>query len=242
MDSSQRAATSSAADSSAIYSDGRYRTLNETWHVEDSAWKAQQITGILRANRLEPARFCEVGCGAGEILRHVSAAFPAARLVGYEMSPQALELCRKVESERVTFRLQDITKEEVRFDCLLCIDVIEHVEDYLGFVRALKPKAEHKIFHIPLEVYALSVLRAGLLAGRKQWGHLHYFTRETALATLTDCGYDIVDVRYTKWFADTVHKTLKGRLAKFPRQALFSLSPDWAVRILGGCSLLVLAR
>jgi SAM-dependent methyltransferase len=242
MDSSQQTASSRTADSSAIYSDGRYRSLNETWHVEDSEWKAHQITQILLANRLNPGRFCEVGCGAGEILGHLSKAFPAARLVGYEMSPQALELCRKVESERVTFRLQDITKEDVRFDCLLCVDVVEHVEDYIGFVRALKTKAEFKVFHIPLELYALSVLRAGLLAGRKQWGHLHYFTRETALATLTDCNYEIVDCRYTKWFADLVHKTVKGRLAKLPRQVLFSLSPDWAVRVLGGCSLLVLAK
>jgi SAM-dependent methyltransferase len=242
MNSSQQAASSHPADSSTIYSDGRYRELNETWHVEDSGWKAQQITRILQANGLKPARFCEVGCGAGEILRHLSEAFPAARLVGYEMSPQAFELCQKLASERVTFLQRDITKEDVSFECLLCIDVIEHVADYMGFVRALKTKAEYKVFHIPLEVYAVSVLRAGLLAGRKQWGHLHYFTRETALATLTDCNYEIVDCTYTKWFADIVHKTVKGRLAKLPRQVLFSLSPDWAVRILGGCSLLVLAK
>ena len=234
--------SSCVAGSSGIYADGGYQRLNETWHAEDSAWKAQQITRILQANHVAPKRFCEVGCGAGQILCHLSRALPNSVFVGYEVSPQAFELCKDVESERVTFRLQDITKEKARFDCLLCIDVIEHVEDYMGFVRALKTKAEYKVFHIPLEVYALSVLRAGLLAGRKQWGHLHYFTRETALATLTDCGYEIVDCMYTKWFADIVHKTFKGRLAKLPRQMLFSLSPDLGVRILGGCSLLALAK
>jgi SAM-dependent methyltransferase len=241
MDDPQRV-TSSAADPLALYTDGRYLELNENWHAEDSSWKAAQIAAILQANRLDPARFCEVGCGAGEILTHLSKTFTNSTFTGYELSPQAFALCKKKANERVDFVFADLTKEAVEYDCLLCIDVMEHVEDYIGFARALKTKARYKVFHIPLEVYALSVLRAGLLAGRKQWGHLHYFTRETALATLTDLHYEIVEARYTKWFAEVVHKTLKGRMVKFPRQALFSLSPDWAVRILGGCSLLVLAR
>jgi len=50
-------------------------------------------------------------------------------------------------------------EEDTYFDSLLCIDVFEHVEDYIGFVKTLKSKATYKIFHIPLDISVLSVIR-----------------------------------------------------------------------------------
>jgi hypothetical protein len=56
-----------------IYRDGTYLETFPTWHGEDSVWKAQQIKKILEKNALTPATICEVGCGAGEILKQLSA-------------------------------------------------------------------------------------------------------------------------------------------------------------------------
>jgi hypothetical protein len=73
------------------------------------------------------------------------------------------------------------------FDIVMAIDVFEHVEDYFGFLRKLRGKAEYKIFHIPLELSVQSVLRSSIIIeGRKSVGHIHYFTKETALETLKD--------------------------------------------------------
>src|SRR5690606_39364807 len=45
------------------------------------------------------------------------------------------------------------------FDLVLCIDVFEHIEDYLGFLRILRDKGTYKLFHIPLDMTVLSVLK-----------------------------------------------------------------------------------
>ncbi len=225
-----------------IYTDGTYLARNASWHAEDSPWKARQIERILARNGLTPASVCEVGCGAGDVLKQLSRALPGATFDGYEVSPQAFELCRGREDERVHYHLKDLLAEEACFDCLLCIDVIEHVEDYLGFLKALKPKARHKVFHIPLDISALSVLRGSMLELRRRIGHIHYFTPETALAALRDCGYEIVDSCFTTPFDGLASPTVKSRLARVPRRILFSISPTWTARLTGGCSLLVLAR
>ena len=50
------------------------------------------------------------------------------------------------------------------FDLLLMLDVFEHVEDYIGLLRAVRSKAKQKLFHIPLDLSVQSVLRRdGLL-------------------------------------------------------------------------------
>ncbi|HTE44863.1 MAG TPA: hypothetical protein VK636_06435, partial [Gemmatimonadaceae bacterium] len=128
------------------------------------------------------------------------------------------------------------------FDLLLCMDVFEHVEDYMGFLRKLKQKATYKLFHIPLDMSVQTVLRSTpIVEARSRVGHLHYFSKETALLTLQDTGYEIVDWFYTP--AGTERATTFGaKIAKLPRQVFSIVNADLAVRVLGGYSLLALAR
>jgi hypothetical protein len=82
------------------------------------------------------------------------------------------------------------------------MDVFEHIEDYLGFLRTIRSKADYKIFHIPLDLTVVSVLCGEMTKRRMTDGHLHYFSQETAIATLKDCGYEIIDGFLTAWFLD----------------------------------------
>lgn len=229
-------------DAAEMYGDGTYLQNNATWHTEDSPWKAEQVRTILARNNIRPTTVCEVGCGAGEILKQLSLRMTDTFFVGYELSPQAFELSRTRECARVKFQLGNILDENVFFDSLLCIDVFEHVEDYIGFIRALKSKATYKVFHIPLDISVLAVLRGSLMKARETVGHLHHFTTETALATLTDSGYEIVDHFYTTCFEGLPHQTAKARLARYPRRLLYALSRELMVKLLGGCSLMVLSK
>lgn len=231
-----------AGGAAAIYSDGTYLSNNATWHVADSPWKARQIASMLRKHGITPGTLCEVGCGAGEILRQLSLVYPQTSFVGYELSPQAFELSQSRQSPQVRFFLKSILEEDASFDCLLAIDVFEHVEDYMGFVRSLQSKATYKIFHVPLDITVESVLKGIMLDSRASVGHLHYFTRESALATLTDCGYEIIDSFYTPYLLDSTGKSLRARFGRFRYRVYFSLAPHLTVRLFGGCSLLVLAR
>jgi cyclopropane fatty-acyl-phospholipid synthase-like methyltransferase len=227
-----------------IYETGEYVERNPTYHVEDSSWKATQILKMIEKHRLGPGTICEVGCGAGEILRQLQAQLPATtEFSGYEISPQAFALCQPRASERLKFHCEDLlTARSPYFDLLLCIDVFEHVPDYINFLNALREKAHYKIFHIPLDMSAQWVLRGRpILREREQAGHLHYFMKDTALSTLGDTGYEVIDWVYTGGAIDHP-RSLKARLARLPRRVLASINQDFVARVLGGYSLLVLAK
>jgi SAM-dependent methyltransferase len=227
-----------------IYAGGAYLDKNPLWHTDEAPFKTNQILRMLGKHDLRPATICEIGCGAGEVLRLLQQKLNnQCRFWGYDISPHAIEMCEKRSNERLQFRLAEIScLEDAFFDLILVLDVFEHVEDYFGFLREIRAKSDLKIFHIPLDLSVQAVLRRrGLLKRRELWGHLHYFTKETALETLKDVGYEVLDYFYTprgiELATETIHK-----IALLPRKIGFWIHQDLAVRILGGYGLLVLAR
>lgn len=227
-----------------IYTSGAYSTDHPSYHTEDSAWKAQQVMAMLGRHSLTPNTVCEVGCGAGEILRQVQTSLGTEGVFhGFDISPQAISLSQQRSNKGLEFFCADFLSTPTQtYNLLLCMDVVEHVDDYIGFLRKLRPRADYKLFHFPLDLSAQAVFRqAPLLTKRRKRGHIHYFTKDTALETLGYAGYETVDWNYT---GSGVYKnqTLLNWLAKYPRLILFGLCPDLVVRALGGYSLLVLTK
>ena len=228
-----------------IYATGEYLEKNKDWHVSDSPWKAGNIFKIIQRNQLKYDTVCEVGCGAGEILKQLSYKMPQdVKFEGYEISPQAYELSKSRENDRIKFHLKDLLEEDesVKFDIAMAIDVFEHVEDEFEFLRKLRTRAKYKIFHIPLDITINGILQDKFMVGRKTVGHINYYTKETALATLEDTGYKIMDYFYTADSLELPRKTFKSKLAKVPRKLLFNVNSDLTVKIFGGFSLMVLAK
>jgi 2-polyprenyl-3-methyl-5-hydroxy-6-metoxy-1,4-benzoquinol methylase len=227
-----------------IYKDGEYLKKNPTWHVEESPFKAKYILELLRRNDLSPKTICEAGCGAGEVLRQLQLQMGADReFWGYEISPQAYDFCKSRENEKLHFELADIGKERgVFFDLLLILDVVEHLEDYFVFLREIRSRAQHKIFHFPLDLSVQAVMRKnGLMKRRELHAHLHYFSKETALQTLNDTGYQVLDYFYLPR-SNEIGPTLLQRTFRLPRAIAFTIHRDLAVRVLGGYSLIILAK
>lgn len=228
-----------------IYTKGEYLENNPTWHEEDSAWKAEHILKILSQNYIVPSSICEIGCGAGEILNQLYQKLPEyISFHGFDISTQVIEIAQKKSKDRLKFQIKDILKEkDINFDVLLCIDVFEHIEDYFGFLRGIREKATYKVFHIPLDISVQRVfLSKPILNRRKLVGHLHYFTKETALATLEDTGYEILDYFYTSSTLDFKSNSLMYSIGKIPLKIFSMINKDFATRVLGGHSLMVLAK
>ncbi|MQB41507.1 class I SAM-dependent methyltransferase [Rhizobium sp. ICMP 5592] len=227
-----------------IYVSDQYAELNPTWHEEDSPWKARQIEEIIRKNGLRFDSLCEVGCGTGEILLNLSRSFPKVQFAGYEISPHAYQRAKTKEKSNVSFHLANVVEDkDSHYDVVVIADVIEHVENYISFIKDLRPCGRYKIFHIPLDLSVQSVLRAWPITKlRANVGHLHYFFKDTAIATLKDCGYSVIDYKYTASRLELPNQAFSSALMRLPRKLLFSINPDLAVRLLGGYSLLVLAE
>jgi SAM-dependent methyltransferase len=228
------------------YTDGDYLAHNPSWHVEDSPWKAGHVLTLLRRHGLSPRTVCEVGCGAGEILRQLHERMgDGVRFDGYEVSPQAHALAATRQAERLRYHLRDAFDEpDTTYDLVLAMDVLEHVEDCFGFLRKLRGKGTYKVLHIPLDISAVSAVGPTLMRGRRAMGHIHYFTRATALATLADTGYEVVDWFYTPGFKapGPPNERWPARAMKVVRRAAWLVSREACVRLLGGVSIAVLAK
>ncbi|MBK8495214.1 MAG: methyltransferase domain-containing protein [Chitinophagaceae bacterium] len=229
-----------------LYTGGEYFKNNPDWDIGDAGWKSAVIVDLLKKNNIAVTEVIETGCGAGGILAALAALDPGIKkLTGYDISPQAIELARKNESGRIRFFNADITAEETaQTELMLVIDVVEHVDDYYGFLRKLRPKSKYFMFHIPLDLSCRTVMKPHVMLQQRQAvGHIHYFTRETAEWALHDTGYEIIDWVYTKPVVDVQPAdSLKRFVKKILRNISFAVNKEWSVKKWGGYSIMALAK
>lgn len=232
-----------------MYNDQRYLENHPNWHMEDSPWKARQLYKMIERNtQISFERACEVGCGAGEILHQLSSNyFPNVKFVGFDVSPDVAPFWNERRSDRLEYRQADFTVTEDYFDLALYVDVVEHIENSDDFLRKVVDKSTYKIFCFPLELFVFKVLfKNALLASRRDFGHLHFYNEELCLQQLKDAGYEILDVMFAGSSIDlaSVSQSISAisKLVRIPRIILSWISVRWTARILGGYSLIVLAK
>jgi len=230
--------------SSGLYTDvnSSYLKRNPGWHVSDSPWKARQVLKMIKKNHLDPKNIAEVGCGAGEVLNQLHQNLNSTiDFYGFEIAPDAFKLCESRKKDRLTFFNENPFNGDKHFDLLIAADVLEHVEDCYSFVKQCGNLATYKIYHIPLELSTISILRNLPITAYQFVGHLHFYTKDTALALLAHCGQTVIDFFYTA-AAFEVPDKLRTRMLYLPRRVLYYLNKDFCVRLFGGFSLLVLTK
>ena len=226
------------------YLNGEYAERNPDWDSLDSPWKADRVAESLVCHGINPASIAEIGCGAGGVLAALRPRFPQADMAGFDIAPELISLWPAHEDARIRFTLGDfLSMNQQPFELLLVLDVLEHLGDPFSFLERLKGHGEWVIFHFPLDLSAITVLRESpLLHVREKVGHIHYFTRGLALALLEECGYEVIDARYTGAAFNAPGRTLRTRLAALLRWLVNAVNRDIGVRLLGGETLMVLAR
>jgi len=230
------------------YIDGSYMSQNPEWDRSDSPLKASRVLSILLKNNLQPNSICEVGCGAGDILIHLKKHLPSTKMKGFDISPQLnkfwIEHNKSEEGKEITFCLGDFHQvNEIIYDVLLMLDLFEHVRDPYTFLENSRKHASYFVFIIPLDLSASSVFRKNpLINVRRKVGHLHFYTKDLALETLTDSGFSIIDWQYTSPSLSSPNLSLKTRIMALLRSLLKLFNEDIGARLIGGETLLVLAK
>lgn len=225
----------------ATYTSGRYEQQNPDWHEQDAEAKARAVASLLVYGGVQPKTVVDVGCGSGGVLRllaqRLGPLWPEAHFEGWDIAKGAIKRARTHEGGSLHFVHGDFLASERQADLLLCLDVFEHVEDDVDFLRQLSGRAQWMVFRIPLDLSVWDVARPRrLLTVGPELGHRHLYTRELALQRLSLAGYRVIEERY--------HRIRHGRRRGLdPLRGLWRrVDPHGAARWLGGVSLMVLAE
>jgi len=226
------------------YQSGAYAQANPDWHEADAPHKAAVLAEVVHTLGWSPRTVVDVGCGTGAVL----AAFvetlrrdrPDATGEGWDPSPEAIRRAKEHEGSGLRFHQGDFLQQATHAELALCVDVFEHVPDDLGFLTALRDRADRFLFRIPLDLSALDLLRPRrLLDARRSLLHRHVYTRELALDLLERAGYRADHVRFDR--VPPPRDTVRRQLVDAVRRASFAAWPEATVRALGGWSLVVAA-
>ncbi|MER8798510.1 class I SAM-dependent methyltransferase [Mesorhizobium sp. M0984] len=228
-----------------IYETDEYWSEHSTYHEGDAKFKATGCFDALQEAGLAPTTVLDIGCGSGKFLYELSEMLPTAEFLGVDVSPTPINRANSMHAKaNVKFEVGQASKIEGTFDLVTANDVIEHVDDYIGFLRDIRKIGRNFYFNIPLDMTAFSVARHAYLSARSSVGHLHYFSKQSALATLEYCGFAVLHHRYNHAALHAVrtHPTVRTYIAALPRLTTFKIAPDASVHFLSGASLGVVCR
>lgn len=225
-----------------IYMDGTYLKNNDGWHQEDSPYKCKLVSETIERTNTRFETCCDVGCGAGLVSELLSIRFPQARFFGFELSLDAAGYwSRRQARSNLCYSNTSVLASDDVYDLVLCLDVFEHVEDCYGFLRSLRCKGRRFIFNVPLDMNVMKLMTPGIKIAREEVGHLHYFNAYTALRTLEDTGYRILDHKLAVAFMSVPPRNLRQALILPLRLLSLLFGRAFASTVFGGTSLVVMA-
>ncbi len=169
-----------------------YEVENEHW------WFAARKEILLRYldARLplpDTARVLDVGCGTGTILESFSGRY---RAFGTDVAPQAIGFCRDRGLTELHLGTLDSYPPSEPFDLLTLLDMLEHVEDDRGLLRAghrLLRDGGHMLIAVP--------------AFPSLWSrhdeilhHKRRYTRTALRRVVEDAGFTVVHLTFFNFF------------------------------------------
>jgi SAM-dependent methyltransferase len=206
------AAPDNASDAVRAHSFETQRRLSEAHNY--NAWLYEHLAPFVRG------RVLDVGCSTGNITSLILRDSRVEQVVGLDLSPEAVALLRERFDREPRFRavLGDVLTDDPRdlpeapFDSVVCVNVLEHLEDDGGALRsiraALKPGG-----HVALFCPALAVLYGSM---DRLDGHFRRYSRRALEQALRAAGLEPVTTRYVNivgtfgWFVNgrLLHRTV----------------------------------
>jgi 2-polyprenyl-3-methyl-5-hydroxy-6-metoxy-1,4-benzoquinol methylase len=192
------------------------KALRDFYVTKNAAYFSGVRTDILAELPRDPAaRILEIGCGTGATGEAALAAGLAGFYRGVEFDPESAERARTVLTDVVCANVETIDPALIAdsYDVLILSEVLEHLIDPWGVMKALAPfvKPGGRVYASSPNISHHKVIRS-LLAGRFEYEaegvmdrtHVRWFTPASYRAMFEEAGFRTVSV---------------GPVAPYPRKA-----------------------
>jgi SAM-dependent methyltransferase len=165
--------------------------------------------------RLDGARVLEVGCGLGDFL--VLAREAGARVLGLELDGPYADFAEKQHGLSIARRRVEDLDTAARFDVIALFHVVEHLEDPVGVLAALRPRLapggrlfiEVPDFMGPWRIPFTEFLRVE---------HLYNFSPETLGRVLARAGFRVTRQDDDPFLLRVVAEPAPGERPALPRE------------------------
>jgi SAM-dependent methyltransferase len=214
-------------------SDASRKEYNRLWK---SAWGDMQHFGpvhrhqrrvlVSMVRKLGVNSVLDVGCGSGENLSALREEFPTLSLSGIDISPEALALSAKRVPD-VNLEVLDIQKEKLtsRFDLVMSLQVVEHLEDDVTAMRHMGEMAEQWVM--------VATMRGRMRPSERKIGHIRNYTDEDLRQKAEKAGLHVIDI--FGWgfpFYSPLYRSLAEWLPGGPPQGTFGRSAQMVAQVL----------
>jgi len=181
------------------------------WHLARLDWAET----VIRRHFPEPAclNVLDYGCGTGGFLYELDRRLCFRSTLGVDISPKAVALAKRYGDHYG--QIKDHGTDVVRGrDLVLLMDVIEHVEDDLPFLRGIAEGMQEGA-HVLITVPAMPILYS---EWDKTLGHYRRYTIKGLKDLAADAGLKVVSVGYFHFLLSFVVYIRRSLLkAKFSR-------------------------
>jgi ubiquinone/menaquinone biosynthesis C-methylase UbiE len=139
-----------------------YTSTNHHKHTHSNRfyqWHLQEVMGCLYdvIAATEPRNVLDAGCGEGYVLDFISRRNPDLKLVGVDLSEQAVQYAKEHFGQRAEFRKGSVYKlpfSDKSFDTVVCSEVLEHLDDAGRAIAELRRVARKAVvITVPREPY-----------------------------------------------------------------------------------------
>ncbi len=177
--------------------------VEKDWLSFNAVERANSVQALVEKAGLQPDSILDLGCGTGAILRELQRRNIGKRYTGIDYSEEAIAYLQQ-NSRGIDSMAADVASPEFclegRYDLVLIIHVLQHLEDPAAFLDAVLEKIDfsYLLIEIPFEDTLLNRLVPLLLWRKKNpAGSLQFFNgasferllRSKKLATVGDRRY-----------------------------------------------------
>lgn len=152
-----------------------------------------RVATLLRLLKEDPPlKVVDLGCGGGQLLAEVAAAWPGAELAGIDLSEKQIEANREampgIEWQAVDLERPDAIHpaQAGRFDAVIASEIVEHLRDPVRFLRSALSLA------VPGRGRLLLSTQSGpVRETERRVGHLRHFSAPEMESLLREAGWGL---------------------------------------------------